>query len=222
MSKLTIDKNNISSADAQEILRLANIIYFRQKVYEKTSWMGRPAAKCPMDMWMYQELIHALKTDLLIETGTLFGGSALFFAQLFDLIGHGTVLSIDIKLQENLPQHPRIVYLEGSSIDETILSKVDEQVQQSESVTVLLDSDHKADYKLKELNAYAKFVSEGNYLIAEDTCFDYYPAWPEYGPGPAHAVKAFLQNDNQFELDRSPEHHMITFAPMAFLKKKKT
>ena len=37
MSKLTIDKNNISSADAQEILRLANIIYFRQKFYEKPS-----------------------------------------------------------------------------------------------------------------------------------------------------------------------------------------
>ncbi|MBX2846957.1 MAG: cephalosporin hydroxylase family protein [Acidiferrobacterales bacterium] len=222
MSKFTIDRNNISAADAQEIFRLANIIYFRQKVYEKTTWMGRPAAKCPMDMWMYQELIFALKTDLLIETGTLFGGSALFFAQLFDLIGHGKVLSVDIKLRENLVQHPRIEYVEGSSIDDDVLAKINEQVKGHKSVTVLLDSDHKADYKLKELNAYADFVTEENYLIAEDTCFDYYPAWPEYGPGPAHAVKEFLEKDDRFELDRKPEHHMITFAPMAFLKKKTT
>ena len=222
MSQFTIDRNNISAKDAQEILRLANIIYFRQKAYESTSWMGCPAAKCPMDMWMYQELIYALKTDLLIETGTLFGGSALFFANLFDLIGHGKVISVDIKLQENLVQHPRIEYLEGSSVDDKILSKVSEFANDSQSVTVLLDSDHKADYKLQELNAYSKFVTDGNYIIAEDTCFDYYPAWPEYGPGPAHAVKAFLEQGDEFELDRKPEHHLITFAPMAFLKKKKT
>ena len=114
MTKLVIDKNNISASDAQEIIRLANIIYFRQQAYEKTHWMGAPAAKCPMDMWMYQELIHAMKTDLLIETGTLFGGSALFFAHLFDVIGHGKVISIDIDLKDRLPQHPRIEYLQGS------------------------------------------------------------------------------------------------------------
>ncbi len=79
MSKLIIDTDNISDADADEILRLANIIYFQSKAYERTNWMGVPAAKCPMDMWIYQELMFALKTDLLIETGTLSGGSALFF-----------------------------------------------------------------------------------------------------------------------------------------------
>jgi len=219
MSKLVIDKNNISAKDAEEIIRLANIIYFRQRVYEKTYWMGKPTAKCPMDMWMYQELLYALKTDLLIETGTLFGGSALYFANLFDMLGHGKVISVDIELRNNLPQHPRIEYIEGSSIDAEILAIIQRQVEVSNSVTVLLDSDHKADYKLKELNAYADFVTKGNYLIAEDTCFDYYPSWPEYGPGPAHAVQSFLKQNNGFELDRKPEHHLISFAPMAFLKK---
>jgi cephalosporin hydroxylase len=219
MSKLVIDKNNISASDAHEILRLANIIYFRQGVYEKTNWMGAPAAKCPMDMWMYQELIHALNTDLLVETGTLFGGSALFFAHLFDVIGHGKVISIDIELQSTLPQHPRIEYLQGSSLDQAILEQVEQRAESAKSVTVILDADHKADYKLKELEAYSKYVTKGNYIIAEDSCFDYYPAFPEYGPGPTKAVQDFIKKNNDFKIDRSPEHHLITFAPMAFLKK---
>jgi cephalosporin hydroxylase len=219
MSKLVIDKNNISTSDAQEILRLANIIYFRQKAYEKTHWMGVPAAKCPMDMWMYQELIHALKTDLLIETGTLFGGSALFFAHLFDIIGHGKVLSVDIELQSTLPQHPRIEYLKGSSVDKDVLTQIEKHASSAESVTVILDSDHQADYKLKELEAYSKFVTKGNYIIAEDSCFDYYPAWPEYGPGPTQAIQAFMESNGDFKVDRNPELHLITFAPMAFLKR---
>lgn len=219
MSKLIIDKNNISASDAQEILRLANIIYFREQAYERTHWMGVPAAKCPMDMWMYQELIHALKTDLLIETGTLFGGSALFFAHLFDVIGHGKVLSIDIEDRKGLPTHPRIEYIKGSSVDEGVLKEVELQSNKAKSVTVILDSDHTADYKLKELESYSKFVSKGNYIIAEDSCFDYYPAWPEYGPGPTHAIQAFTKTHNNFKVDRKPELHMITFAPMAFLKR---
>jgi len=219
MSKLVIDKNNISSSDAHEILRLANIIYFRQQAYEKTHWMGVPAAKCPMDMWVYQELIHALETDLLVETGTLFGGSALFFAHIFDVLGRGKVLSVDIEMQANLPQHPRIEYIQGSSVSEAVLQRVTEHVSAAKSVTVILDSDHKAEYKLKELSAYAQFVTKENYIIAEDSCFDYYPAWPEYGPGPAHAVQAFVDKNSQFKVDRNPELHLITFAPMAFLKR---
>ncbi|MCH2191196.1 MAG: cephalosporin hydroxylase family protein [Gammaproteobacteria bacterium] len=219
MSKLIIDTDNISDADADEILRLANIIYFQSKAYERTNWMGVPAAKCPMDMWIYQELMFALKTDLLIETGTLSGGSALFFAQMFELMGKGQVVSVDINLPPTLPQHPRISYLQGSSIDAKVLDQVGSHAEQARSVTVILDSDHAADYKLKELEAYSEFVSRGNYIIAEDSCFDYFPAWPEYGPGPATAVKAFMENRKNFKIDRFPELHLITFAPQAFLKR---
>lgn len=205
---------------AQEILRNANIIYFRSQVYEHTYWMGHKCAKCPMDMWVYQEMMHKLDTDLLIETGTLMGGSALFFAHMFDNMGKGKIMSIDINLQPNLPQHPRIDYLQGSSIDEQILAKVEAAVSEAKSVIVLLDADHKAPYKLKEMQAYAQFVTPGSYMIAEDTCFDAYPAFPEYGPGPAQAVKEFMSDNTDFELDRNWERHMISFAPGGFLRKK--
>lgn len=198
---------------------MANILYFRSGVFENTYWMGLPAAKCPMDMWMYQELVFGLKTDCLIETGTLFGGSAMFFAHLFDVLGYGKVVSVDIELRAQLPKHPRIEYIEGSSVDEAVLERVEQACEGAKSVTVLLDSDHTADYKLKEMRAYSDFVSKGNYMIAEDTCFDYYPAWPEYGPGPAKAVESFVKENDKFLVDRKPEQHLISFAPMAFLRK---
>jgi cephalosporin hydroxylase len=57
-------------------------------------------------------------------------------------------------------------------------------------------------------------------MIAEDTCFDAYPAFPEYGPGPAAAVKKFLAEDSDFEADRSLERHLISFVPGGFLRRK--
>ncbi|QFU74240.1 cephalosporin hydroxylase [Halioglobus maricola] len=214
------NKNKQAAPPPAEVLRLANIIYFRSQVFEHTEWMGYKAAKCPMDMWVYQELMHKLQTDLLVETGTLLGGSALFFAQMFELMGRGKVLSIDIEMQEGLPEHPRLEYIKGSSISTDVLERVQKEADQASSVMVLLDADHKAPFKHEEMRCYSRFVTPGSYMIAEDTCFDAFPAFPEYGPGPAAAVKKFMQGNKEFEIDRSPERHLITFVPGGFLKKK--
>ncbi len=211
--------NNLTQDQVKEILRLANIIYFRSKVYDHTYWMGIKTAKCPMDMWTYQEILFETKPDLIIETGTLSGGSALYFAQMLDMIGKGKVITIDINARKNLPAHPRIKYYTGSSISDITLKFVDEEVKDCASVLVILDADHKADFKLKEMNLYKEYVTNGNYLIAEDSCFDHYPAWPEYGPGPATAIKKFIKENKAFEIDLTKEKHMISFAPRGFLKK---
>ena len=49
-----------------------------------------------LDLWTIQETISEVRPALLIETGTHRGGSALFYAQLMDLLGTGRVLTIDI------------------------------------------------------------------------------------------------------------------------------
>src|SRR5207237_5612429 len=79
--------------------------------FEDTQWMGVPCLKCPLDLWAYQEIVFETKPDLIIETGSYKGGSALFLAHLFDLMGNGHVVSIDIEHRER-PQHPRITYFE--------------------------------------------------------------------------------------------------------------
>lgn len=198
----------------------ANILYFRSQVFNQTEWMGVKVAKCPMDMWVYQELMFRLNTDLVIETGTWMGGSALYFAHLFDLMGRGRVLTVDIEQQPGLPRHDRIEYLHGSSLDDRIVERLTEASQAARSVLVILDSDHRKDHKLAELQRYAPMVSPGSYLIAEDSCFDYFPAWPEFGAGPASAVREFMRNNLEFEIDRQQERHLLTFAPIGFLRRK--
>ena len=210
----------MTAEDAREIMRLANIIYFRSQVYERTYWMGVKAAKCPMDMWVYQEMMHRLGTDLLIETGTLDGGSALYFANLMDVMGRGQVVSVDIESRDNLPSHPRIKYLVGSSCDSEILRKISTHAEEASSVMVILDSDHRAEYKYRELEAYAPLVTPGSYIVAEDSSFDYYPAWPEFGAGPAAAADRFVNEHADYQLDRELEHHMISFSPRAFIRRK--
>ena len=47
------------------------------RIYDRTRWMGVPCEKCPLDLWIYQEIIVETRPDLIVETGTRFGGSAL-------------------------------------------------------------------------------------------------------------------------------------------------
>src|SRR5262245_30996750 len=80
-----------------------------------TAWLGVTVWKCPLDLWVYQEIVHEIRPDLIVETGTAFGGSALYLASICDLIGHGHVVTIDIQETPNRPRHERITYLLGSS-----------------------------------------------------------------------------------------------------------
>ena len=47
--------------------------------------MGFESFKSPLDLWIFQEIINEDNIDLIIETGTRAGGSALFYANIFDL-----------------------------------------------------------------------------------------------------------------------------------------
>ena len=60
------------------------------------SWFGYRAIKCPMDLWIYQEIIYETEPEVIVETGTHGGGSALFLAHMCDLANRGRVISVDI------------------------------------------------------------------------------------------------------------------------------
>lgn len=189
------------------------------KTWVATSWMGVAARKCPLDLWVYQEILHELKPDVIVECGTLFGGSALFLASICDLLEKGRVITIDIKEEEGRPAHPRITYLKGSSIAEDVVKKVREEVREGDVVLVLLDSDHGKEHVLAELRAYQELVSPGSYIIVEDTCMNGHPVLPDSGPGPMEAVEEFLRENSDFVSDRSREAHYLTFNPKGYLKR---
>jgi cephalosporin hydroxylase len=182
--------------------------------------MGIPAQKCPLDLWVYQEIINEVKPDLIIETGTCYGGSALFMAHMCEIANHGNVLTIDINKRENLPTHPRISYLQGSSIDPSVVSLAAGLARGAKAVMVILDSDHSRDYVIEEMKCYAPFVTKGSYLIVEDTDVNGHPICPDHGPGPAEAVAAFTASHPEFEVDYGREKFMLTQNPGGYLRRK--
>ena len=186
------------------------------------SWLGHEMLKCPMDLWIYQELIHRERPDLIVEIGTYKGGSALFLASICDLVGVGEVVTIDIDATHAAvrPHHPRITYLTGSSTDPAILDQVARRVAGKANVMVILDGDHRRDQVLAELRTYQRFIAPGGFLIAEDTNINGHPSYPEFGPGPWEAVEAFLAENAAFYADRSCERFMLTMNPRGFLRRK--
>jgi hypothetical protein len=82
-------------------------VYYYSSVWTKTSFFGVPVAKCPLDLWICQEIIFETKPNFIVETGTSKGGSASFFASICELINQGQVITIDIEKQD-IPLHPRI------------------------------------------------------------------------------------------------------------------
>ncbi len=192
-----------------------------ERTWQNTFWLGTPLIKCPLDLWIYQEILHdeQSRPDVIVETGTLRGGSAHFMACILDMIGSGKVITIDNRDVEGRPQHARITYLTGSSVAPQIVTAVEEAIRPRERVMVILDSKHHRDHVLAELNAYAHLVTEGNYLIVEDTNIN---SWRnEVEPGPLEALREFLSENDDFAIDRSKERFMMTFAPSGYLRRKK-
>jgi cephalosporin hydroxylase len=183
-----------------------------------TSWLGTPVLKCPLDLWVCQEIITEVRPSLIVEMGTYKGGSALFFAHLCELLGAGRVITVD-RVPATVPEHERITYVRGSSVASESIARVSAEIDSRGPVLVVLDSHHSRDHVLTELRLYADLVTIGSYLIVEDTNVNGHPVLPRFGPGPTEAVEAFLREDDRFEVDRSRERFLVTMHPGGFLRR---
>ncbi len=190
-----------------------------EKTWGNTAWLGTGVWKCPLDLWIYQEILHEVRPDLIVESGTSRGGSALFLASVCDLLNHGKVVTIDIAEQSGRPQHPRITYLLGSSTSTEIVERVRNLISEQDRVMVILDSDHQKAHVLRELEIYSDLVTLGSYLIVEDSDINGHPVFPSFGPGPMEALQEFLRKDPRFETDRTREKFLLTSNPDGYLRK---
>lgn len=203
--------------DRQAIWRAHDALY-ASNAWTEATWLGTQALKNPLDLWVYQEIMSETRPDVIVETGTYRGGSALYLASICDLLGAGEVVSIDVEpMRDDYPRHPRITYLAGrSSTDPEVLAEVGARVGEGRAL-VVLDSDHSQAHVEAELDAYARFVPVGCYLIAEDSNIG--RIRKDLMPGPLQAVEAFLGRTDEFEVDREREKFLITFNPSGYLKR---
>jgi cephalosporin hydroxylase len=212
------------SPEETEVVNQFHDLYYRRwrsqgADTKNLSWFGYQLIKCPLDLWMYQELLVRTRPDIVVETGTCFGGSAYFIATILDLLGHGRIVTIDIEDVPGRPEHPRLSYITGSSVDPQIVQQARDAVGNDRAM-VVLDSDHSMAHVYQELLAYSPLVQVGDYLIVEDTNVNGHPVWPDFGPGPMEAVEKFLSETDDFVVDERCERFMMTLSPKGYLKRK--
>jgi cephalosporin hydroxylase len=209
-----------------------------QKYSYGFTWMGRPMVQLPEDVLRIQEVVHAVRPDVIVETGVAHGGSLVFYASLCKALGRGRVIGIDIQIRPHnraaIEAHPLAGYitlLEGSSTRDDIVSRVRDQVRPGETVLVLLDSCHTKEHVLAELRAYGPLVSVGSYIVAADGIMEDLAGVPGAPPewawdNPRQAALEFARERPDFVLeepaipfDERSAPHRVTYWPSAFLRR---
>ena len=210
----------------QQLIRRFHEYLYENQTWQQMDWLGVRTLQYPPDMWMLQEMVFELEPDFIIEAGTFHGGSSLYLAMILETMGgDGKVLTIDIEPRVREASRyavfgKRVEVIVGGSTDPELVARLRERTA-GKRVLVLLDSDHRRDHVLAELRAYGPMVSEGSYVIVQDTNLNGHPVVDGYGPGPWEAVDAFLKENDEFEPDRSREKWFVSFFPRGYLKRTK-
>lgn len=207
----------------EERAQYSKIIADFNKLYHKldrqtwcaTQWKGINVLKPPTDLWVYQEIIERLKPELIIETGSMRGGSAVFLDDVCKLMNPDSqVISIDINKDNINPKafESDVIFMTGSSVDEEIVDQLKAYIKANEikKVMVILDSDHSEEHVTNELNMYGPMVTKGMALIVEDTgnCYS-----------AQVAVERWLLDHPEYKIDYGCEKFMLTFSRGGFLER---
>jgi cephalosporin hydroxylase len=216
---------NGDTYDEDDVISEFLEISFDRKL--QVSWYrGAPCLQFPNDQWIMQEIISELKPDFLIETGTWYGTTALYYADLLEKVNpEARVITIDIEAMNERIGMPeawdgRVDFIHGSSVDPDIVASIAERVQ-GKTVLVTLDSDHHTDHVYREMELYWPLVSVGSYLIVQDTALEhdaFNPGRPG-DMGPREAVRRFLDERPEYVADLTKGRYLVTSHPFGFLKR---
>jgi len=191
-------------------LKLKSISHGLRRMHYK----GVSCIKFPFDYVQYQMIMNEIQPDLVIEIGTLRGGSALYFANLMLLQGTvGEVHTIDIATAEEditirrpnatvdqkVIDHPKIkLFTEGWQGYDL------KNIEGFQRILVVDDGSHHYQEVLDALRKFGPIVTSGSYYIvedgnAEDICSD--EVYAELHGGPLRGIMDYLKEGGPFLID---------------------
>jgi cephalosporin hydroxylase len=166
----------------------------------KVTYRHIPTLRMPFDYVLYQMILTDVRPDLVIEIGTNFGGTTLYFADLMDALGHGAVHSIDIdnRADNLVVAHPRIkLFHEG-------WEKYDiRETSGFKKILVIDDGSHMYEDVLSMMQKFAPIVSPNSYFIIEDGIVEEVGLGAQYHGGPIRAIREFMKVHPEFQVDRT-------------------
>lgn len=200
--------------------------YYDNEIWEDVRFLGVITNKSVSDMWNYQEILVDLRPNLIVEFGTRFGGSTLFFSTIGRAINPDVkVLSVDIshaEVAQQVHDDPSIRLVTASSTDPLIASTIGEmRCVRPGNVFFILDSDHTKAHVLAELELIRNVVQPGDYVVVEDGNINGHPVLPGWGEGPKEALETYVgMYPDDYTVDTHRETRFgFTFAPSGFLLK---
>ena len=198
------------------------------------SYAGVPIGKLPEDLRVYEHLLWASGANVVVEIGTDFGGSALWFRDRlatmarYGRIRRGHVFSIDISV-EKAQKHigsadpSDITLIEGDVCDPALADHVTHLLPADAVCFVIEDSAHTYDTTRAALDGFSQLVPLGGYFVVEDGCVDIEEMritekWPR---GVLPAISDWLASGpgSQFTGRRDLERYGLSCHPHGFLQR---
>lgn len=209
----------------------------RARQHTTDSYAGVRMEKFPEDLRTYEHLLWQMRANVVIEIGTRFGGSALWFRdrlrtmRAYGRIEPPRVVSVDIDQKQAVaavaaadPDYEKaITFLEADVRDPALPGQVAEQLPENARCFVVEDSAHVYETTYAALLGFARFVPGGGYLVVEDGCVDVEEmrlddSWPR-GVLPAIADWLASADGAGFRVQRDLELYGMSCHPGGFLRR---
>jgi cephalosporin hydroxylase len=170
------------------------------------TYKGIPALKCPMDMALYLDVLWEVRPGTVIEFGSNRGGSALWLADMMQVMGLGKsrLLSLDVKPVTDL-RDDRIEFRQcdtnniSDSLPDSLIASL------PRPLLVIDDASHRYQQVLNVLEFLHRHTRLGDYIIVEDGIISVMNAehLHNYEGGPFQAIHSFLaRHPDVYAVDR--------------------
>jgi cephalosporin hydroxylase len=168
------------------------------------SYKGVPTYKNPFDLALYQLLLWEQKPRTIIEIGSKWGGSALWFADIlknFEI--DFQIHSVDLTPPTNIAV-PGVVFHRGDGRDLASTFPAEKMAELPRPLMVIEDADHRPETTLAVLDFFDRWLNAGEYIVIEDGIVNDLldEATSSLAGGPRAAVADFLRDrDGDYEID---------------------
>lgn len=183
--------------------------------------------KSPFDIALYLQLLGSLAPCTVLEIGTKYGGSALWFADMMSAQGiqNPKVISVDIEPLTTFTD-PRIDFLTGdaANLDDVLPREL--LASCARPFLVVEDSSHHYEHSMAVLDFFDEHLDSGDYIVVEDGVVAELSGahYRTYDNGPNRAVADFLARaGDRYEIDTDLCDRFgtnVTYNPNGWLRRR--
>mmetsp|Transcript_52081 Transcript_52081/g.111485 ORF Transcript_52081/g.111485 Transcript_52081/m.111485 type:complete len:411 (-) Transcript_52081:76-1308(-) len=210
-----------------DILFGYDVLYEQQYMYMAQRWRGMIMQQDPADAFAIQDFLWTERPDAMIEFGTSFGGSAVFFAEIMTSYNPAAhIITIDpnpkhedgrVKASSSVFWGSTIRPIRGYPHHNATRAKVAAILQELKPSKIFLneDSSHFFNDVFHNLVNYQHLVRPCGWILVQDTKISRL----EGTPGPIAAQRAFVRKYPEFKVNRAYEYFLYTQHAQGWLQR---